>query len=82
VLVTLIGKGVDGADKTVRASLLDDQGQTHLTALGGVIQVERALDLGGNSGLSHGVTFPERHEDVDIALATLQEHGVKIVIES
>jgi saccharopine dehydrogenase-like NADP-dependent oxidoreductase len=82
ILVTVIGKGVDGSDKTVRASLLDDEGQTHLTALGGIIQIERALNIGGNSGIYPGVTFPERHEDVDLALATLQEHGVSILIES
>lgn len=82
LLVTVIGKGADGSYKTVRASLLDDEGQTHLTALGCVIQVERALAIGGNSGMHHGVTFPERHEDIDIALATLQGHGVRISIES
>ncbi|MFT6408747.1 MAG: saccharopine dehydrogenase-like NADP-dependent oxidoreductase [Arenicella sp.] len=81
VLVTVIGKGTDGSPKTVRATLLDDQGQTHLTALGGVIQIERALSIAGNSGIHSGVTFPERHEDVDIALATLQEHGVRVSIE-
>jgi saccharopine dehydrogenase-like NADP-dependent oxidoreductase len=82
VLVTVIGKGADGSHKTVGASLLDDEGQTHLTALGGVIQVERALNIGGNSGINPGITFPERHAEIDIALATLQEHGVKISIES
>ena len=47
ILVTVIGKGADGSQKTVRASLIDDEGQTHLTALGCVIQVERALAIGG-----------------------------------
>ena len=28
-----------------------------------------------------GITFPERHEDADKALATLQEHGVRISID-
>jgi hypothetical protein len=78
--VTVTGKEADGTNKTVRASLLDDEGQTHLTALGGVIQIERALSLGGNAGINPGITFPERHENIDIALATLQEHGVSIVI--
>jgi hypothetical protein len=82
VLVTVIGKGADGSHKTVHASLLDDEGQTHLTALGGVIQVERSLNIGGNSGINPRITFPERHAEIDIALATLQEHGIKISIES
>jgi saccharopine dehydrogenase-like NADP-dependent oxidoreductase len=81
VLVTVVGKGLDGSHKTVRASLLDDEGQTHLTALGAVIQVERGIAIGGNSGISHGITFPERHEDIDIALTTLQEHGVRVSFE-
>jgi saccharopine dehydrogenase-like NADP-dependent oxidoreductase len=76
VLVTVKGKSTDGSAQTVRASLLDDEGQAHLTALGGVIQVERALNIGGNSEISPRITFPERHEDVDLALATLREHGV------
>jgi hypothetical protein len=80
VLVTVIGKGADGSDKTVRASLLDNEGQTHLTVLGGVIQVERALNIGDNSGIYPGISFPEHHEDVDLALVTLQEHGVSIII--
>ena len=82
VLVTVIGKDADGSDKTVRASLLDDEGQTHLTALGGVIQVERALNIDSNSKIHPGITFPERHENVDLALATLQKHSVTISIES
>jgi hypothetical protein len=81
ILVTVIGKGADGSQKTVRASLLNDKGQTHLTALGCVIQVERALAIGGNSEMHPGITFPERRKDVDKALATLQEHGVRIPIE-
>ena len=76
VLVTVKGKSTDGSAQTVRASLLDDEGQTHLTALDGVIQVERALNIGGNSEINPIITFPERHEDVDLALATLREHGV------
>ena len=82
VLVTVIGKGADGLHKTVRASLLDGKGQTHLTALGGVIQVERALSIGDNAGIYPRVNFPEHHENIDIALATLKNHGVKIIIKS
>jgi hypothetical protein len=57
---------------------LDGQGQTHLTALIGITQVEQALPLGGNSGHCPGVIFPEQHVDVDIARATFTENGVKI----
>ena len=81
-LLALRGKGTDGLHKHVRASLLDDEGQTHMTALGGVIQVERALTLRGNTQIDPGITFSECHENVDIALTTLQEHGIKISIES
>ena len=54
VLVTVVGTEADGSHKTVRASLLDHKGQTHLTALGCVIQVERALAIGGNKEISWG----------------------------
>jgi hypothetical protein len=54
--VTAIGKGADGSDKTVRASLLDNEGKTDLSALGGVIQVERALNTVGYLGINLGIT--------------------------
>ena len=82
VLVTVVGTEADGSHKTVRASLLDHKGQTHLTALGCVIQVERALAIGDNKEIYHGATFPEHHEDVNMALVTPQEHGVKITIKN
>jgi hypothetical protein len=47
-----------------------------------VSATERVLTIGGNTETYYGVTFPEHHEDIDIALATLQEHGVRISIES
>lgn len=50
--------------------------------MSGVIQIERAVSIGGNKVINPGITFPERHEDIDIAIATLQKHGVKAVVES
>ena len=78
--MNVIGKGADGTNKTVRARLLQDEGQAHLTALGGEIQIERALSIVANTGINPWITFPERHENIDITLATLRKHGVSIVI--
>jgi hypothetical protein len=43
--------------KPVRGSLLNNEGKTDLTALGGVIQVERALNKVGYPGINLGITF-------------------------
>ena len=50
--------------------------------MSGVIQIERAVSIGGNKVINPGITFLEHHEDIDIAIATLQKHGVKAVVES
>jgi len=78
ILVSIKGRGVDGTPQNIQATILDKKGQTHLTALGSVIQVERILALNGNNGSINGVTFPEQHENIDIAIATLESHDVSI----
>lgn len=77
VLVT-----VRGARGTVRASIVDRRGQSHLTALGAVIAAERVLGLDGLPGAVRGVTFPEQHPQPQTALTTLREHGGEIAIET
>jgi hypothetical protein len=54
--VTLIYR-TKGIHKTVRGSLLNNEGKTDLTPLGGVIQVERDLIKVGYPGINLGITF-------------------------
>jgi len=81
ILVNVKGTSANGSSKAAQVTILDKKGQTHLTALGGIIQLERALKLNGNTAPYKGITFPERHEDIDIALTTLRQHGVSISLQ-
>jgi hypothetical protein len=56
VHVTLIYR-TKGIHKTVCGSLLNNEGKTELSALGGVIQVERALNTIGYPGINLMITF-------------------------
>ncbi|MEQ1863335.1 MAG: saccharopine dehydrogenase NADP-binding domain-containing protein [Micropepsaceae bacterium] len=58
IVVEVTGRGSDGKDRTLRAGLLDSKGQSHLTALGVVANLERALGLHGEK-LRPGVAVPE-----------------------
>ncbi|MBI5506317.1 MAG: saccharopine dehydrogenase [Deltaproteobacteria bacterium] len=77
VLATVRGEGA-----VVRASIVDREGQSHLTALGAVIAAERALGLDGLAAAPEGVTFPEQHPRPQTALTTLRQHGGEVVIEA
>ncbi len=76
IVIEVTGAGMNGRPKKSIVTMVDKKGQTHLTALGGIIQVERALALAGNTGMPSGISFPEKHENLDIALQTLKDHGV------
>lgn len=78
IVINLTGIGGKGQARQVRSSIVDKQGQTHLTALGGVIQLERILGLYGGAPVGAGVWFPEQHSDIDSALQLLIDNGVEI----
>ncbi|MBG6084391.1 saccharopine dehydrogenase family protein [Zhihengliuella flava] len=55
--------------------ITDPAGQAHLTALGGYLALQQALD----ASTSAGVAFPESRRDLAGALATLAAHHVSVV---
>ena len=59
-------------------TIIDPLGQTHLTAVGAVIQVERVLNLHGLSRPSDGISYPESAVDAKRALERLLHMGVQI----
>ena len=65
---------------SIDALLIDPKGQTHLTALGTVIQLERLLGLDGAPPPNSGVVFPETDAQYDWGLKTLSSFGVSTVI--
>ena len=78
VVISLQGVDDSGQVKRREVTMLDPLGQTHLTALGAVIQLERMLGLDGLPASSPGIHYPEQHPNINRALEFLQEHGVLI----
>jgi len=70
IVVTLDGRE--------QLTLADPLGQTHLTAAGAAIQVERLLGLDGRIPPPPGVSYPEQAADAQADLAALQDMSVAI----
>lgn len=80
-IVSVRGRAPDGRIFARRSSVVDPLGQTHLTAAGAAMQVERLLGLRGRIRPPAGVSFPEQARDLDAAVAALGEMGVSIAID-
>ncbi|KAF0171520.1 MAG: saccharopine dehydrogenase [Alphaproteobacteria bacterium] len=80
VVVEIEGRDTSAAAQHIVATIRDPHGQTHLTALGAVLQVEAALGLDGRTPRTPGVHLGETLQDVDGAIAFLRAEGVEIVV--
>lgn len=78
IIVEVVGTAPSGQSVTHRVTIIDPLGQTHLTAVGVVAQIERVLTLRGRAPAFPGISFPEQLTDTDEALAVLREMGVLI----
>jgi hypothetical protein len=72
--------GIEADGKTMRVSVRDELGQTHLTAAAAVVQAERVLGLAGQRPLAPDFSFPEQTADVATDARRLREMGVQIRI--
>lgn len=79
--IVIEAAGVDeyGNPKTVRATIVDPKGQTHLTALGALVQLERLLGLDGAPPPAPGIVYPDTAPQIDSALRVLRDFGVSII---
>ncbi len=82
IVIVVTGLDASGAKKVVRATILDPEGQTHLTAVGAYIQLKETIGLGGESPRAAGIYLPENTRDLQSAIDTLTEHGVEIRFET
>lgn len=75
--------GVDDNDdaKTVRATVADPEGQTHLTAVGALVQLQRLLGLDGALPPAPGVVYPDTAPQVASALQVLRSSGVTVTLD-
>jgi hypothetical protein len=64
----------------LRAELVDPQGQTHLTAVGALIQMERLLGLDGLPAPVPGILYPDTAPNLQFAFQMLEREGVTIKI--
>lgn len=76
VLITLTGDGRQDARRSRRLQMIDPSGQTHLTALGAVFQIETILGLHGPATPA-GVHLGEA-ADPDFAVKMLRSEGLLI----
>ncbi|MDI6794627.1 MAG: saccharopine dehydrogenase [bacterium] len=78
--IVIEAAGIDGKgnQKIVRATISDPQGQTHLTALGALIQLERTLGLDGAPPPAPGIVYPDTAPHLDSALQVLRNFGVTV----
>jgi hypothetical protein len=78
--IVIEAAGVDDSDnpKTVRATIVDLKGQTHLTALGALVQLERLLGLDGAPPPAPGIVYPDTAPQIDSALQVLRHFGATV----
>ena len=75
IQIDVTGKDVQGLAQKVTATIVDPQGQTHLTALGALIQLERLLGLDAATSPKPGIHFPDTEPQIDHALQILKKFG-------
>ncbi|MBI3650733.1 MAG: saccharopine dehydrogenase [Acidobacteria bacterium] len=78
IVIEATGIDASGNSKTLRSVVVDAKGQTHLTALGALIQLERLLGLDGAPPPVAGIVYPDTAPQIDAALQTLRTFGATV----
>lgn len=78
VLIQVQGLDRLGQPQVRRLGLCDPQGQTHLTALGALVQLERLLGLDGAPPPVAGLQYPGTARALPALLQRLAEQGVRV----
>lgn len=80
IVIDVAGVDESNSPKTVRATVVDPLGQTHLTAVGALVQLERLLGLDGAPSPAPGVVYPDTAPQIASALQVLRNSGVTVVV--
>jgi hypothetical protein len=80
MVIEVTGMDENDYQKTIRASVVDPKGQTHLTALGALIQLERLLGMDGAPPPASGLVYPETAPQIESALQVLRHLGVTVTL--
>jgi len=81
IVIDTVGTDRTGRQRSIRATISDSLGQTHLTAVGALVQLERLLGLDGAASPAGGLVFPDASPQTDAALQTLRDFGVAVVVD-
>ena len=81
IVIDVAGTDQVGEPSSIRATVSDPLGQTHLTAVGALVQLERLLGLDGAALPAPGVVFPDTAPQTDAALQTLEHFGVSVTVD-
>ncbi len=80
VVVDVEGQDPSGDARSVRATVSDPLGQTHLTAVGALVQLERLLGLDGAAPPPPGLHYPDSAPQLQAARRTLDQFGVAMTL--
>jgi saccharopine dehydrogenase-like NADP-dependent oxidoreductase len=80
IVIDAVGQDESGNAKTIQATIVDSQGQTHLTAVGALIQLERLLGLDGALPPAPGIVYPDTAPQIDSALQALCYFGIAVTM--
>ncbi|MCG8315998.1 MAG: hypothetical protein MI976_22530 [Pseudomonadales bacterium] len=78
IVIEVVGKTAEGDTQTNKLHLIDPQGQTHLTSVGAVLQLERILTSENQQPLVNGINWPEAVTDLELINDFLVRHGVML----
>ncbi|MBU2873594.1 saccharopine dehydrogenase NADP-binding domain-containing protein [Marinobacter salexigens] len=78
ISIEVVGRESDSSDAYRRLEVDDPEGQTHLTAVGALIQVDRILGLNGHISARAGAQYAEAETDPALLRSTLEEFGVTV----
>ncbi|MCF6329768.1 MAG: hypothetical protein L3J02_08220 [Henriciella sp.] len=81
IVIVVTGLDASGKKESVRATILDPEGQTHLTAVGAYIQLSETLGLDGQTPRAAGIYLPENTNDPQSVIKTLEQNGVEVQFE-
>ncbi|WP_411871202.1 hypothetical protein [Vulcanococcus limneticus] len=80
IVIDADGLDPSGEARSVRATLSDPLGQTHLTAVGALVQLERLLGLDGAAPSPPGLAYPDSAPQIQAARRTLERFGVSMTL--
>jgi hypothetical protein len=78
IVVEVSGMTEKNTPQHLRAEIADPQGQTHLTAVGALIQLERLLGLDGLPAPDPGILYPDTAPALESAFRMLESLGISI----